>query len=166
MECHMVFVREDLMADMASALRVGDGLAVLAVFFKVEEHGGKENKFLKVMRRSCDYFVIQTCCSAVRRFAYLVLHLNRKNVLDSYISYIYKRNSNSNTFNKNKNSSSNNNNNLGSCLALLCRQNVVGHTPKLTEAGAHVKGIPSGLEVLWEKVDKEKYLYYEVYCLK
>ena len=50
MECHMVFVREDLMADMASALRVGDGLAVLAVFFKVEEQG-KENKFLKVIRR-------------------------------------------------------------------------------------------------------------------
>ncbi len=48
---------------------------------------------------------------------------------------------------------------------LLCRQNVVGHTPKLIEAGAHVEGIPSGLEVLWEKVDKEKYLYYEVYCL-
>ncbi len=72
----MVFVREDLMADMASALRVGDGLAVLAVFFKVEEQG-KENKFLKVMRISCDYFVIQTCCSAVRLFVDLVLHLNR-----------------------------------------------------------------------------------------
>ncbi len=54
---------------------------------------------------------------------------------------------------------------LAHVFTLLCRQNVVGHTPKLLEAGAHVEGIPSGLEVLWEKVDKEKYLYYEVYSL-